>query len=469
MLFFSFEYIFLFLPLVVIGYFWLCGRRLTLVAQGWLVAASLFFYAWWEVRYLPVILASVAFNWGLAAAILRADGARRRILLGLGIGANIAFLGYFKYTDFLIREGNRLFGADLPALGLVLPLAISFFTFQQIAFLVDTHKGLVRERRFLDYCLFVTFFPQLISGPIVHHGEMMPQFAARRNMVANYRNIARGLFIFTLGLFKKVVIADTFAVWAINGFDQAEQLGAAAAWVTSLSYSLQLYFDFSGYMDMALGAALMFNIKLPINFFSPYKALSIQDFWRRWHVTLGRFLRDYLYLPLGGNRLSRRRTYANLLVTFVLGGLWHGAGWTFIFWGVLHGAAAGVQRAWQGTGLKLPTWLAWLITFQFVNLAWVFFRAETWDDALKVLSGMAGMGTAGTEPALASIGADLWTVALIALGLLVSVFAPNSHQLADRFRPSLAGGLALGTALGALAIYVVIDANRVTQFIYFGF
>ena len=314
----------------------------------------------------------------------------KKSLLTFGVIANVALLGYFKYADFLIENINLTTNGHIPLLHLALPLAISFFTFQQIAYLVDSYRGETKEYDFLNYANFVTFFPQLIAGPIVHHAEMMPQFAKTKNKVKNYNNIALGLFIFSIGLFKKVVIADSFAVWATAGFDTAATLSFFEAWATSLSYTFQLYFDFSGYTDMAIGAALLFNIKLPINFNSPYKAISIQDFWRRWHITLSRFLRDYVYIPLGGNRKSNFRTYTNLMGTFIIGGIWHGAGWTFVFWGFLHGLALVIQRAWNQLGFKLWTWLAWLITFNFVNIAWVFFRAEEWDDAIKVLNGMFG-------------------------------------------------------------------------------
>lgn len=312
----------------------------------------------------------------------------KKTLLTVGIVANVALLGYFKYADFFIENINLATEGNIPLLHLALPLAISFFTFQQIAYLVDSYRGETKEYDFLNYANFVTFFPQLIAGPIVHHAEMMPQFAKTKNKVKNYRNIALGLFIFSMGLFKKVIIADQFAVWATNGFDVAEKLNFIEAWVTSLSYTFQLYFDFSGYTDMAIGAALLFNIKLPINFNSPYKATNIQDFWRRWHITLSRFLRDYVYIPLGGNRKGHFRTYNNLMATFIIGGIWHGAGWTFVFWGFLHGVALVIQRAWNQLGFKMNTVLAWFITFNFVNIAWVFFRAKEWDDALKVLNGM---------------------------------------------------------------------------------
>ena len=314
-----------------------------------------------------------------------------KIVLTIGIIANLVLLGYFKYADFFISNINIVLGSDIPLLHLALPLAISFYTFQQIAYLVDSYRGETKEYDFLNYSVFVTFFPQLIAGPIVHHSEMMPQFKTVRNQVKNYRNIAVGLFIFSIGLFKKVVIADSFAVWANNGFDVAETLSFFEAWVTSLSYTFQLYFDFSGYTDMAIGIALLFNIKLPINFNSPYKATSIQDFWRRWHITLSRFLKEYIYIPLGGNRKGEIRTYTNLFSTFLLGGIWHGAGWTFVVWGAMHGLALVIHRAWQQLGFKMHALLGWFITFNFINVAWVFFRANTFEDALKVLGGMVNI------------------------------------------------------------------------------
>ena len=393
MLFNSYEFIFVFLPVSFSVYFYLNHKRLAIAAKGWLVFSSLFFYSWWNIVFLPLILVSVLFNFTIAKAMLGSidfnkKHLSKKSLLKIGLVFNIGLLIYFKYMDFFISSINTAFVSDIGLLNLALPLAISFFTLQQVAFLIDSYGGLAKEKLFLDYAVFVTFFPQLIAGPIVHHKEMMPQFSNIRNKVINYRNIAMGLLIFSIGLFKKVVIADMFAVWATNGFDVATTLNLFEAWATSLSYTFQLYFDFSGYTDMAVGIALLFNIRLPINFNSPYKATNIQDFWRRWHITLSRFLRDYVYIPLGGNRKGGLRTYNNLIVTFVIGGVWHGAGWTFVFWGFLHGIALIVEKLWKKLGFKLWTWLAWLITFNFINVAWVFFRAKEWSDAIKVLDSM---------------------------------------------------------------------------------
>ena len=401
MLFNSYEFIFAFLPITFFIYFYLNHKRLTIAAKGFLVFSSLFFYSWWDIAYLPLILSSIFFNYLIGTTLSKSSENNKlglnktfskKSILIFGIVCNVTLLGYFKYTNFFLENFNGIFESNIPLQHIILPLGISFFTFTQIAFLVDAYRNEVKEYDLIRYMLFVTYFPHLLAGPILHHKEMMPQFANLKNSVINYRNIAVGLFIFSIGLFKKVVIADTFAVWANAGFDTATTLNLFEAWATSLSYTFQLYFDFSGYTDMAIGISLMFNIKLPINFNSPYKALNIQDFWRRWHMTLSRFLRDYIYIPLGGNKKGSFRTYSNLLATFVIGGFWHGAGWTFLFWGFLHGMALIIHRLWSNLGFKMWTWLAWFITFNFVNIAWVFFRAREWEDSVKVLGGMFGLG-----------------------------------------------------------------------------
>jgi len=393
LLFNSTEFIFFFLPITFFVYFYLNHKSYPVQAKILLVLASLFFYSWWNVIYLPLIVGSMTFNYW-ASLKLRPNPAsqkNKKLFLMLAVAANLALLGYFKYSDFFIENLNLIFSSDISLLNLALPLAISFFTFQQIAYLVDSYRGETEENSILNYAVFVSFFPQLIAGPIVHHKEMMPQFSSTKNRLINYDNLIRGLFIFSIGLFKKVIIADSFAVWATTGFDQATQLFFFEAWATSLAYTFQLYFDFSGYTDMAIGIALMFNIILPLNFNSPYQSKNIQEFWRRWHITLSRFLRDYVYIPLGGNRSGSLKTYRNLMATFILGGIWHGAGWTFVFWGFLHGLALCIHRLWHRLGFKLWDWLAWLITFNFVNITWVFFRAENWASAEKVIRGMLGL------------------------------------------------------------------------------
>jgi len=484
LLFNSYEFIFFFLPVTFFIYFYLNKKRLTEVSKAFLVFASLFFYAWWNIDYLWLILISMLFNYTLGKELanpLRVKQVSSKQLLIVGIGINLILLGYFKYMDFFLININRVANSHIELLHLALPLAISFYTFQQIAYLVDSYRGETKEYDFLNYAIFVTFFPQLIAGPIVHHSEMMPQFAKLRNKVKNYYNIALGLFIFSMGLFKKVVIADTFAVWATQGFDVSTSLNMLEAWVTSLSYTLQLYFDFSGYTDMAIGIALLFNIKIPMNFFSPYKSISIQDFWRRWHITLSRFLKDYIYIPLGGNRKGEMRTYSNLFITFLLGGIWHGAGWTFVLWGILHGIALILHRLWQKLHFKLPTLFAWFITFNFLNITWVFFRAHNFKDAIKVLKGMftgnfllptellhymesikiSGVQFGNWSKLFASehyIG--LWLFS----GLLIVLFLPNSMEWKKKFKPNFF--YMILTVIFFLSIFMLY---RKSEFIYFNF
>ncbi|QKF78377.1 MBOAT family O-acyltransferase [Arcobacter defluvii] len=492
MLFNSYEFIFAFLPITFFIYFYLNSKRLTQASKGFLVFASLFFYSWWNITYLPLILISMLFNYLIGNSLsnniqdnknrINKSFAKKTVLI-FGIICNVALLAYYKYADFFIENFNLVTSSNVNLLHLVLPLAISFFTFQQIAYLVDSYRGETKEYDFLNYALFVTFFPQLIAGPIVHHKEMMPQFASSWNMVKNYKNIALGLFIFSIGLFKKVVIADTFAVWATAGFDTATTLSLFEAWATSLSYTFQLYFDFSGYTDMAIGIALMFNIKLPINFNSPYKALNIQDFWRRWHITLSRFLRDYIYIPLGGNKISSFRTYSNLLATFVIGGLWHGAGWTFVFWGFLHGIALIIHRIWSNLGFKMNKILAWLITFNFVNIAWVFFRAKEWDDAIKVLKGMFGFNSVVFPEKYAPIfgflnqygitfdkvtihiGDGNKSLAWILIGIFFILFYKNSIEkinvLEFNYKTLFLTFISLFISL--------LSLNKISEFLYFNF
>lgn len=463
MLFNSYEFIFVFLPITFFIYFYLNHKRLTIASKGFLVFSSLFFYSWWNIFYLPIILASMLFNYVIGNSLNDTTNRKvsKKALLIFGIVSNISLLGYFKYTDFFIENFNLATSSNIELLNLALPLAISFFTFQQVSYLVDSYRQETKEYDFLNYALFVTFFPQLIAGPIVHHKEMMPQFANSRNMVKNYKNIALGLFIFSIGLFKKVVIADIFAIWATDGFDTATTLNIFEAWATSLSYTFQLYFDFSGYTDMAIGLALLFNIKLPINFNSPYKATDIQDFWRRWHITLSRFLRDYIYIPLGGNRKGEGRTYINIMATFIIGGIWHGAGWTFVFWGFLHGAALAIHRAWSSLGIKLWTWLAWLITFNFINISWVFFRAKEWDDAIKVLGSMFDFSNT-------IFTLNYLQVAILFFAFVIILLFRNSvSYFNDKFKFSIKQMLAF-VILMTISI-LAIRLGNASEFLYFNF
>ncbi|MEN6462821.1 MAG: MBOAT family protein [Syntrophomonas sp.] len=456
------------------------------MAKIWLVLASLFFYSWWDPAYLPLILVSILVNYITGSALVKHKLHSRlgpKTILVMGITFNLLLLGYFKYMDFFINNINLALATHWPLLKIILPLGISFFTFTQIAYLVDAYHSEAKEYKLVNYALFVTFFPHLLAGPILHHKEMMPQFESVENKRLNYQNLAQGVFLFFIGLFKKVVIADAFAVWATHGFDTAPSLSLVEAWVVSLSYTLQLYFDFGGYTDMAIGAALMFNIKLPINFDSPYKSLSIQEFWRRWHITLSRFLRDYIYIPLGGNRNGQFNIYRNTMITFLLGGLWHGAGWTFVFWGFMHGAGLCIQRAWRKLKIEMPNWLAWFITFNFVNIAWIFFRAKTWADAIKVLKGMFGFsgimlpGTLSAKLGFLSDYGVTFTqlsarfsgiyqaIAMIIVFIIISLTVRNSMAMKDTFRPNWQTAL----FISILAVWAILGLNKISPFLYFNF
>ena len=468
MLFNSFIFIFLFLPFVFLLYYLLNQYKLYKIAIVLLVFSSLFFYAWWKPEYLPIIIISLFFNYiiGFYLSKKKICQSLKKYILIFGIMSNVSLLIYFKYTDFLLFNFNFLFGTHFSLPHLTLPLAISFFTFQQIAYLVDSYRGQTKEYDFLNYSLFVTFFPQLIAGPIVHHKEMMPQFQNINNTTLQFSNIILGIFIFTMGLFKKVMIADTFSKWATQGFDVAEKLNFFEAWCTSLSYTFQLYYDFSGYTDMAIGTALLFNIRLPFNFNSPYKAVNIQDFWRRWHITLSRFLRDYIYIPLGGNRDTEIKVYRNIIITFLIGGIWHGAGWTFLIWGLLHGIALVIHRIWSSFHIKLHTIFAWFITFMFINFTWIFFRAKSWNDAQKVLDGMTSIPFTLSihVNSLHGIGGNFSTYLWLGIVFVTTVFFNNTNTISIKHLSSR--NTVIIAFLFILSVYHLTD---VSEFLYFNF
>ena len=490
MLFNSYEFIFAFLPVSFFGYFYLNHKRLTTASKSWLVFASLFFYSWWNIVYLPLILTSVFFNYAIASAIVEYDELKKKYfskksLLQIGLVFNIGLLAYFKYADFFISNTNSLVNTDIGLLHLALPLAISFFTLQQIAFLVDSYEGLAKEKNFLNYIIFVTFFPQLIAGPIVHHKEMMPQFVSIRNKAKNYKNIVLGLFILSIGLFKKVVIADTFAIWATAGFDTATTLNLFEAWFTSLSYTFQLYFDFSGYTDIAMGAALLFNIKLPINFNSPYKATGIIDFWQRWHITLSRFVTTYIYTPLvkSFDNLNFHKAMIATVITFLIAGLWHGASWMFVIFGGLHGLALVVNNYWKKTKIKINKILAWFITFNFVNITMIFFRAEEWGDAIKVLRSMFSLDNImlsskleSALPFLNKYGVEFgsftqniqgrsFTLVFLIIGFILVLFFENSNKKLDNFKLNFINSFIFVMAF-TISFYKL---SGYSEFLYFRF
>jgi alginate O-acetyltransferase complex protein AlgI len=498
MLFTSAEFVLIFLPVVLFAFFASARYLGAPWAAGLLGLASLVFYAIWAPWSLLVLGASMVFNYLMGRLLcgwyrpLQAMPRSRYLLIG-AIAANMVALCYFKYLNFLVATANQFSQANLPALDIVLPLGISFFTFTQIAYLVDAYRGQVGRSSPLHYLLFVTYFPHLIAGPVLHHAEVMPQFARSETYRPNLENIAVGLLFFAVGLAKKVLLADSMQPYAAGVFDSALATPPSfiEAWAGALAYTLQLYFDFSGYSDMAVGLSRMFNVRLPYNFASPYQAVNIIEFWRRWHITLSRFLRDYLYFALGGNRRGTMRRYINLFATMVLGGLWHGAGWGFVVWGALHGCYLMINHAWQavmrGREPRMRSTLLRSIgivfTFLCVVLAWVFFRATSLEAAWSMIAGMVGLN--GLTPATIEWarldGARQlgWTIAL----LLVVFCMPCSQRLIDERLPAFAKRFAMTAravqcwqwgAVGGLGpvigLLIAIAASRgLSEFIYYNF
>jgi alginate O-acetyltransferase complex protein AlgI len=467
MLFNSFSFLFLYLPIVLAGYFVLLRWQPAWIA-AWLALASLFFYGYWDTRYLSLLMGSILFNYWCA---------QHQRLLTFGVTANLSLLGYYKYANFLVP------GQDWD---IVLPVGISFFTFTQIAYLVDRHRGDKEKYGLTQYTLFVSYFPHLIAGPVLHHKEMMPQFSrpARFNM----EDIGIGLSIFVIGLAKKVLLADPISVLVAPVFTPHAQPQLIEAWIGTLAYTMQLYFDFSGYSDMAIGLSRLFGVRLPLNFNSPYKAANISEFWRRWHMTLSRFLRDYLYVPLGGNRHGALNRYRNLMLTMLLGGLWHGAGWPFVAWGALHGAYLVLHHGWQAVARSSrPRWWGRCLTLLAVMLAWVLFRAPDLATAGEVLQGLAGGNGVSLPRGLVRWAGELdglgwhpafdgirWidfsgpAVPALMLAITLALCAPNTQELFGlrlRWTPAT-----WRSALMALTfLCCLFNMNRVSEFLYFQF
>jgi len=518
MLFNSYTFLLLYLPITALAFFRLGGYSHRLAA-AWLGAASLFFYGYWNPAYIGLLLASIFFNYGVGVALAWESDAgrlrRRNAILAFGVSVDLGLLAYYKYANFFIDTANHVFGSGMSFQDILLPLGISFFTFTQIAFLVDAWAGKVREYSFIHYLLFVTYFPHLIAGPVLHHKEMMPQFARAETYRLSWDNVTIGTTIFAIGLFKKAVLADGVSPYANNAFsaaDAGEQMDFFAAWGGALAYTAQLYFDFSGYSDMAIGLSRLFGIVLPLNFNSPYKATSIVEFWRRWHMTLSRFLRDYLYIPLGGSHKGRIRRYGNLMATMLLGGLWHGASWNFVLWGGLHGFYLVVNHAWSALRKQLfpaapargsiEKLAGWFLTFVAVVVGWVFFRAVTLDGALNMLAGMAGMHGFSLPVAFAPVLGDAgrlfeswglnfmlgggsnfvftwaWSLPLIAIAL----FLPNTQEFMRDYRPGLDFDPAIGKPIvtwrpsliwGALMAFItsagLLSLSGATEFLYYQF
>ena len=496
MLFNSYPFIWLFLPVALAGFF-LAARFRHEAAAAWLALCSLFFYGYWDVHYVPLLLLSITVNYRIGKQISnhveKQSAQRAKLWLIIGLVFDLGLLAHYKYTNFFLDNWVTLTGSAIDLPNIILPLGISFFTFTQIAYLADCHKGIVKERNPVHYLLFITYFPHLIAGPIRHHKQMMPQFAHAKTYRISQENIAIGLTIFAIGMFKKMAIADPLSTFVGPVFAVSKHPGLLSteeAWLGALAYCLQLYFDFSGYSDMAIGLSRLFGIKMPLNFNSPYKSTSIIDFWRRWHMTLSQFLRDYLYIALGGNRKGKTRRHINLLLTMLLGGLWHGAGWTFIIWGGLHGIYLTANHVFREffppsndktVAARARAITGWLLTTLGVIFAFVVFRATSVNDAMIVLQAMIGAQSAIEGDAVIKIlehADEGWDYVLLAG--LIALFAPNTQEIMSRFQPASDAvdsqtrwqwqpSILLALLTAVVLSYSIVNIGQVSEFLYFQF
>lgn len=483
MLFNSYIFIFFFLPLTIAGYYLLNHYGKNNWAKVELIVMSLGFYGYFNYSYLFIICGSVLVNYIFSKVILkyRSSAVIAKGTLTLGVFFNIALIFYFKYFDFFISNINILFNQDYVLKNIVLPLGISFFTFQQISYVVDSYRGETKAYTFCEYMLFVTFFPQLVAGPIVLHNEMIPQFKEKCNIKINYENWNKGIIYFTFGLVKKVLIADTFGIAVNWGYSNVEIMGCLDTIIVILAYTLQIYFDFSGYCDMATGIALFFNIELPRNFNSPYKATSIIEFWDRWHMTLSRFLKQYIYFPLGGSRKGKLRTYINVLIVFFVSGVWHGANWTFIIWGCLHGVANVFTRILGKHWERVNKYIRQVITFIFINVTWVFFRASSLQEACEILSKLTCVSKGLSAELIQCFVTIEWkalsmfipfinnmlvviVIFMLGLGMYVALTQKNIYEIQWEI-----GSKWLSLLVAVLLVWCVVSLSGVTTFLYFNF
>lgn len=463
MLFNSYEFIFIFLPITLFGYFLISKKSITF-SNAWLAAASFFFYGYWDIRFVPLLAGSIL--WNFLSGIVIDKAKNKKIILFIAIAINIALLCYFKYTDFFIKSINKIAHTDWNLLNIVLPLGISFWTFTQTAYLIDVYRGNTKPCSFVDYVLFVMIFPHLISGPIINHSEMIPQFNETERHKLNLDNFTQGLMFFLFGLFKKVVIADSLAPVVDEYFESAEFLSILGAWIGVFAYTFQLYFDFSGYSEMAVGLGKMLNIDFPINFDSPYKSKSPIEFWRRWHMTLGSWIRDYLYIPLGGNRKGQARKMLNLFIAMTISGFWHGAGLKYILWGMWHGVLLVINHTWKyfskPRNLKFPKLLSSILTFACVMVGWIVFRGGV-KRGLKIMSKMIDIYSISNM----AISANQIFIILMLIILAVIVFLmPNVIEIVNnRFKKNKKWILFAAIITDICIIFL----SRNSVFLYFDF
>lgn len=470
MIFSTYQFVLIFLPIVFTGYFLLNGLKFHNLSKLWLVLASFYFYAQGSPDFFPFFLGSVIGNYVIGATLCKLQDKSQKIerilVMAVGVLANVGLLGYYKYTDFFIQNINRVAGTHIPLQHIILPIGISFFTFQLIAFLVDSYRGETKTYDILDYLLFITFFPQLIVGPIIHHGEIVPQFEDKKNLKINFDNVALGLFIFSIGCAKKMLLADPLTTDAQGFFgDIHNNLPIIQSWFHSIEYTVSYYFDLSGYADMAIGLGLMFNIHIPQNFNSPYKAIDFQDYWKRWHMTLSRFLGSYIFRSVYKRGVKYRNYYIATMITFFVSGFWHGAGWTFIAWGIINGVLVCIAAYRNKRGMKTPVWLGLPLTFLFVILTRVLFVSVTFTDAKMVYKGMLNTASFSLN-ALADFfvaNRDMWILMLF--GLAICWFAPTTKKMCEKFKTNWIYLI----YSAALLIICILNMDKVVQFLYFQF
>ena len=486
MLFNSYVFILLFLPLTMFVYYGLNHVGKETMAKWALVIASLLFYGYFNVGYLPVILASICFNYGFSKVLLDSKyETYKRSILGAGIGCNVGLLLYIKYRNFFLENVNLLLNTSFEMEQLLLPLGISFFTFQQIAYLVDSFRGETKGYSLTDYVLFVTFFPKLSMGPIVLHYQLMPQFNQRENKSLNQSRLSLGIWWFSIGLAKKVLLADTFGKGVDWAYANTELMGGLDVIVVAILYTLQLYFDFSGYCDMACGIGEMFQISLPRNFQSPYKATSITEFWNRWHMTLSGFLQKYIYFPLGGSRKGLVRCILNILIVFLISGIWHGAAWTFVIWGLLHGIARVLHKIFEKQWNVIPKGIRWFVTFIFLNITWIFFRASSLKQAggllKKIVTSFEWKLQSGlmqqfdvleftyieehVGPLLRIVKAhpQIHLLIWMTIGLFIALVPKNLYE--KEFKPGIVNAM----ISIVLLVWCIMSFSGVSTFLYFNF
>lgn len=484
MLFNSYIFLLFFLPLCLIGYFFLNKTGIRTIALLELIVMSLWFYGYFNYKYLLILCGSIFMNWIISRMLIKKSTIDHRIYLAVGIICNILLIFYFKYYDFFISNINEAFKLSFEMKNILLPLGISFFTFQQISYLVDSYRGETKDYKFLEYMTFVSFFPQLIAGPIVLHSEFIPQLRDKEKWQFNHTNFANGIYTLAVGLFKKIIIADTFGVAVSWAWENIDRLTSMEILVIMLCYTFQIYFDFSGYCDMVIGLGKMFNIKLPVNFNSPYKSYSIIEFWTRWHITLTRFLRNYIYFPMGGSKKGEIRTYTNILIVFLISGIWHGANWTFIIWGGIHGIANVINRIFHKLWDDCNVVFRWGCTFIFINVTWLIFRADDLRQAADLLKRLIVMDSLSISEELYACfrlkefglvellepwsflvnsinGFYLWIFLIVAF--VVCVNSENIHN--KIFKPTKRK--AISTII--MLVWTIMSFSGISTFLYFNF